>query len=199
MSEVRMPIQKRSIEKRDRIIKMGFELMCNQGYYETNTVDIAKYANVSTGIIYQYFNDKREIFIEGAKQYSDEIMFPIFMLIDEHDKLPDDLRGFFKKIIEINKKQHTSSKRAHQEITAIEHLDEEVEAIFKNSEIAFSDKLYHLFTHNGFGKDGLKEKMHLIVNWIDNLAHEEVYHKHVNLDYEVMEAIVIEAILNILK
>lgn len=199
MSEVRMPTQKRSIEKRDRIIKMGFELMCNQGYYDTNTIDIAKYANVSTGIIYQYFNDKREIFIEGARQYSDEIMFPIFMLIDEHEKLPDDLRGFFKKIIEINKKQHTSSKRAHQEITAIEHLDEEVGSIFKNSEIAFSDKLYHLFAHNGFGKDGLKEKMHLIVNWIDNLAHEEVYHKHVNLDYEVMEAIVIEAILNILK
>lgn len=199
MSEVRMPTQKRSIEKRDRIIKMGFELMCNQGYYDTNTVDIAKYANVSTGIIYQYFNDKREIFIEGAKQYSDEIMFPIFMLIDEHEKLPDDLKSFFKKIIETNKKQHTSSKRAHQEITALEHLDEEVGSIFKNSEIAFSDKLYHLFVHNGFGKDGLKEKMHLIVNWIDNLAHEEVYHKHVNLDYEVMEDIVIEAILNILK
>ena len=98
-----MPTQKRSIEKRDRIIKMGFELMCNQGYYDTNTVDIAKYANVSTGIIYQYFNDKREIFIEGAKQYSDEIMFPIFMLIDEHEKLPDDLKSFFKKIIETNK------------------------------------------------------------------------------------------------
>ena len=121
------------------------------------------------------------------------------MLIDEHEKLPDDLKSFFKKIIETNKKQHTSSKRAHQEITAIEHLDEEVEAIFKNSEIAFSDKLYHLFVHNGFGKNGLKEKMHLIVNWIDNLAHEEVYHKHANLDYEVMEDIVIEAILNILK
>lgn len=199
MSEVRVPTQKRSIEKRDRIIKMGFELMCNQGYYDTNTVDIAKYANVSTGIIYQYFNDKREIFIEGAKQYSDGIMFPIFMLIDDHEKLPDDLREFFKKIMELNKKQHTSSKRAHQEITALEHLDEDVGAIFKNSEIAFSDKLYHLFVHNGFDKDGLKEKMHLIVNWIDNLAHEEVYHKHANLDYEVMEDIVIETILNILK
>ena len=56
-----------------------------------------------------------------------------------------------------------------------------------------------LFVYNGFGKDGLKEKKHLIVNWIDNLAHEEVYHKHANLDYEVMEDIVIEAILNILK
>ena len=199
MSEVRMPTQKRSIEKRDRIIKMGFELMCNQGYYATNTADIAKYANVSTGIIYQYFNDKREIFIEGARRYSDEIMFPIFMLIDENEKLPVDLKSFFKKIIETNKKQHTSSKRAHQEISALEHLDEDVGAIFKNSEITFSDKLYHLFINNGFCEEGLKEKMHLIVNWIDNLAHEEVYHKHSNLDYIVMEEIVIEAILNILK
>ena len=56
-----------------------------------------------------------------------------------------------------------------------------------------------LFVYNGFRKEELKKKMHLIVNWIDNLAHEEVYHKHANLDYEVMENIVIEAILNILK
>ncbi len=37
--------------------------------------------------------------------------------------------------------------------------------------------------------------MHLIVNWIDNLVYEEVYHKYANLDYEVMEDIVVEAIL----
>ena len=63
MSDTRIPSQKRSIEKRNRIIKMGFELMCEEGYYQTTTTDIAKYAGVSTGIIYQYFNDKKEIFI----------------------------------------------------------------------------------------------------------------------------------------
>ena len=77
----RMPIQKRSIEKRERIIKLGFELMCNNGYFNTNTNDIAKYADVSTGIVYQYFNDKKEIFIEGFKEYSNSIMFPILDII----------------------------------------------------------------------------------------------------------------------
>ena len=33
MSETRIPVQKRSIEKRDRIIEKGFELMCNNGYF----------------------------------------------------------------------------------------------------------------------------------------------------------------------
>lgn len=84
MSEIRIPTQKRSIEKRNKIIEKGFELMCNNGYYNTNTNDIAKYAEVSTGIIYQYFNDKKEIFIEEVKIYSNNIMFPIFSLINEN-------------------------------------------------------------------------------------------------------------------
>lgn len=199
MSETRIPTQKRSIEKRNKIISKGFELMCKNGYYNTNTIDIAKYAGVSTGIIYQYFNDKKEIFLEGAKQYSDDIMFPIFSLIDEHQKLPTDLKSFFQKIIKINQKQHTASKKAHQELTAMQHLDEDIEQIFKNSEVSFSNKLYNLFANNNFSKINLKEKTHLIVNLIDNLAHEEVYHRHNNYNYSVMEDIVINTILNILK
>ena len=81
MSEPRMPVQKRSVEKRERIIRNGFELMCNNGYFNTTTSDIAKYVGVSTGIIYQYFNDKKEIFIEGFSKYSDDIMFPILDIL----------------------------------------------------------------------------------------------------------------------
>ena len=68
MSENRMPTQKRSIEKKNKIIEKGFELMCEKGFHNVSTPDIAKAAEVSTGIIYQYFNDKKEIFIEGVKK-----------------------------------------------------------------------------------------------------------------------------------
>ena len=126
-------------------------------------------------------------------------MFPIFSLIDENAKLPNDLYQFFQKIIDTNKKQHTSSSKAHQEITTMEHLDKDIENIFKKQEIAFSNKLYLLFKNNGYNDNGLKEKMHLIINLIDNLAHEECYHKHESLDYSKMEDIVITTIINILK
>lgn len=199
MVQTRIPLQKRSIEKKEKIVRMGFELMCNQGYYNTNTLEIAKYAGVSTGIVYQYFTDKKDIFIEGVKQYSQKIMFPIFTLITEQEKLPEDLKGFFKKIIQLNKKQHTSSKRAHQEITAMQHLDSDVEAIFKESELNFSNKLYMLLKNNGFEQDDLKERTHLIVNLIDSFAHEESYHKHESFDYNRMEDIVADTIIYILK
>ena len=35
--------------------------MCNKGYHNVSCVDIAKYAGVSTGLIYQYFTDKKDI------------------------------------------------------------------------------------------------------------------------------------------
>lgn len=199
MSEIRIPTQKRSIEKRNKIIEKGFELMCNNGYYNTTTSDIAKYANVSTGIIYQYFNDKKEIFLEGVKCYTDKIMFPTISLIDENKKLPNNLANFFKEIITINKKQHTSTKKAHQELTSMEHLDDDVEKIFKEKELILTDKLYNLFLNNGYGKKSLKEKIHIIVNLIDSLAHEEAYHKHPNFDYDKMEEIVIKMIIDTLK
>ncbi|MCQ2969734.1 MAG: TetR/AcrR family transcriptional regulator, partial [Clostridium sp.] len=74
MAEVRMPTQKRGIEKRNKIIEAGFKVICDKGYYNITTNDIAQEAGVSVGIIYQYFNDKKEIFIEGIKNYSKSIM-----------------------------------------------------------------------------------------------------------------------------
>ena len=51
-NEIREPVQKRSIEKKEKIIKAGFDLICEKGYYNTNTAEIAKKAGVCTGIVY---------------------------------------------------------------------------------------------------------------------------------------------------
>ena len=121
------------------------------------------------------------------------------LIIDENKKLPNNLASFFKEIITINKKQHTSTKKAHQELTSMEHLDDDVEKIFKEKELILTDKLYNLFLNNGYRKKNLKEKIHIIVNLIDSLAHEEAYHKHPNFDYDKMEEIVIKMIIDTLK
>ena len=85
MGTIRKPIKKTSIEKKKRIIEKGFELMCNKGYHNVSCVDIAKYAGVSTGLIYQYFTDKKDIFLEGVKDYSNKIMFPMINILDNKE------------------------------------------------------------------------------------------------------------------
>ena len=141
MPEIRIPKQKNAIIKRDRIIEKGFELMCENGFYNTSTPDIAKYANVSTGIIYQYFNDKKDIFIEGIKNYSNSIMFPMIELLENEKVNLKDIDKLLDKLIEKLIKSHNISKKAHEEIVAMAHLDDDISEIFKNSEFETTKKI----------------------------------------------------------
>ena len=199
MPEIRIPTQKRSIEKRKKIIEKGFNLMCENGYFNTSTPDIAKVAGVSTGIIYQYFNDKKDIFIEGVKNYAESIMFPMIDILESENIKIDDLDNLIKSILEKFIQNHNISKKAHEELMAMSHLDEDVSNIFKNNEIKMTDRIVKIFENNDIYLKNSKEKIHIIVGIIDNYCHEVVYHKHSSINYEVMQNEVINTIKNILK
>ena len=198
MSETRMPKQKRSIEKRNLIIKKGFELICNNGYYNTTTNDIAKYAGVSTGIIYQYFNDKKEIFIEGIKNYSDSIMFPILDHLKETDIKIEKLDIILENMVNIFIKKHTLSKNAHEEMIALSHLDDDISKIFKDKEIKTTNIIVDTLKNNNINADNLVERVHIIIGIVENYCHEVVYHQHQTIDYNIMKNEVIKIIYNLL-
>ncbi|MBO5179479.1 MAG: TetR/AcrR family transcriptional regulator [Clostridia bacterium] len=199
MSDTRMPTQKRSIEKRNRIIEKGFELMCEKGYYNVSTPDIAEAAEVSTGIIYQYFNDKKDIFIEGVKNYSNSIMFPMHSVLENEDLKIDNIEAVVRRMIEAYVKSHTISKKAHEELMAMSHLDEDVANIFKNSELELTNKIVSIIKNNNIKIKNPIEKIHIAIGIIENLCHELVYHKHKDLDYNAMQDEVVKIITNILK
>lgn len=199
MSDIRMPTQKRSIEKRNRIIEKGFELMCEKGYYNVSTPDIAEVAGVSTGIIYQYFNDKKEIFIEGVKNYSNTIMFPMLALLENEKIKVNNIEDLLKNIIDNFIKNHTISKKAHEELMAMSHLDEDVASIFKESEFEMTNKIVEILNYNNILIENPTEKIHIAIGIIENLCHEVVYHKHAKINYDIMTNEVIAIIVNILK
>lgn len=198
MSEVREPIKKTSIAKKDRIIKKGFELMCNKGYHNVSCVDIAKYANVSTGIIYQYFNDKRDIFIEGTKDYADKIMFPMLGIIDNKDVDKKNIREVLVKMIDSYIKTHTIKKEAHEELMAMSCLDKDIANIFNDREMLLTMKVSSILIKGGFNNKNIEEKVHLLIGIIDNYCHEVVYHKHKDLNYDVMKEELLDIIVNFL-
>lgn len=198
MSEVREPIKKTSIAKKERIIKKGFELMCNKGYHNVSCVDIAKYANVSTGIIYQYFNDKRDIFIEGTKDYADKIMFPMLGIIDNKDVDKKNIREVLVKMIDSYIKTHTIKKEPHEELMAMSCLDKDIANIFNDREMLLTMKVSSILIKGGFNDKNIEEKVHLLIGIIDNYCHEVVYHKHKDLNYDVMKEELLDIIVNFL-
>lgn len=199
MPDTRIPTQKRSLEKRNKIIEKGFELMCEKGYFNTTTNDIAAYSNVSIGIIYQYFNDKKDIFMHGVKNYATKIMYPMLDVIDEKNFKINELETIISKMIDEFIKSHNISKKAHEELLAMSHLDEDIGNIFKNAELEMSNNIIKILNDNGINIQNIKEKIHIIIGIVDNLCHEVVYHKHSELDYKQMKCEVVNIITNILK
>ena len=196
--DIRKPIQKRSIEKKEKIIESGFELICEKGYYNTNTAEIAKNAGVSTGIVYQYFKDKHDIFIEALKKYADNIFYPMLNIpINNFDK--NNLSEIIRKMIDSFIQNHKLSQSAHEEIMAMAHSDKDVAFYFHKREIEMTEKIYNLLVENGFDSKNLMEKSHIAIALIDNLCHEIVYHKHHELNYNVMTDICIETIVKLLE
>ncbi len=195
----RIPTQKRSIEKKNKIIEKGFYLMCNNGYFKTTTYDIAKEANVSTGIIYQYFNDKKDIFMVGIKNYSDKIMFPTINILKKADLKNKNIENMISNIIDSFIKTHTLSKKEHEEIMALSHLDDDIEKIFLEKEINTTNRIVEELNNNGFILENAYEKVHIIMGIIENFCHEVVYHKHSSINYENMKKEVIKIVDNILK
>ena len=196
--EIREPVQKRSIEKKEKIIESGFELICEKGYYNTNTAEIAKNAGVSTGIIYQYFKDKHDIFIEALKKFADNIFYPMLDIpLKSFDK--NNLNEIVRKMIDNFIQNHKLSQSAHEEIMAMAHSDKDVAFYFHKREIEMTEKIYDLLVKNGFDSKNLMEKSHIAIGLIDNLCHEIVYHKHSELNYYVMTDICIETIVKLLN
>lgn len=196
---IREPIQKRSIEKKEKIIKHGFDLICEKGYYNTNTAEIAKAAGVSTGIVYSYFNDKHDILLEGLKRYADSIFYPSIDFINYTKMDENNLDTIIRKTISQFVENHKLSQAAHEELTAMIHSDKDVANFFHNQEIEMTNVLVSLLQKNGFDCINLKERTHIIIGLIDNICHEIVYHKHKDLDYDVMTNIVVNEIVDILK
>ena len=199
MSVTRIPTQKRSIEKRNKIIEKGFELICEKGYHNISTPDIAEASGVSTGIIYQYFTDKKEIFLEGIRNYSNNIMFPMMNLLEEENIKIDNLEKLLRKMIDAFVKNHTISKKAHEELMAMSHLDNEVANIFKETELELTNIIVRVLENNNIKIKNSTEKIHIAVGIIENLCHEVVYHKHHKIDYEIMENEVINIVVNLLR
>lgn len=199
MSEapIREPIQKRSIETKEKIIEAGFDLICSDGYYKTNTAKIAKKAGVSTGIVYQYFKDKRDIFLAGLDRYADNIFYPV-LNISDFNLNKNNLYDVIKKMIQKYISNHKLSLTAHEEITAMIHLDKDVAFYFYKREMEMTNTISSILIKNNFNIENMNEKVHIVVGLVDNLCHEIVYHKHTELDYNIMTDIIIKEIINLL-
>jgi AcrR family transcriptional regulator len=196
--QIRMPQQQRSIEKRKKIVEAGYQLFCEKGYHNTNTAEIAKLAGVSTGIVYNYFKDKKDIFMEVIDVYETNITTPMYEAIKRLEK-PIDIEKAIKDIITTLTVGHTMAKTVHEEMQALAHTDEEISELFCRYQSNIAAQIVEFMAAFDIKPTYAYEKAHLIVDIIENIIHEIVYHQHEYLDYNVMTDVAVKAIVDMLN
>lgn len=198
MADTRIPIQKRSIEKKEKIIIAGFELFCEKGYYKTNTIEIAKRAGVSTGALYSYFSDKHQIFIEAFHQYLDTISKTLLYRLNTV-LCPFDLSIFIEKWVNEYIELYSKSNRALVQLRLMIADDNEINEHFAAFENSYFTDIVNLLKTTGTNCNNLFEKVYISCILIDSLRQEKAAFTHDGLNFNVLKEETQSAIYNILS
>jgi len=182
MDKVREPIQQRSIATKDKIAQSGFELFCKKGYHKTNTTEIAKHAHVSTGALYSYFRDKRDIYIEAFDQYIDSFTET---LLSKLNKLPTpfDLTAFINYWTSSYIEVYANANYALLQLRLMMLEDDVINNHFCNLENEYVSKIVAILNRNGISSNDLMEKVYISCVLVDNLNREKNEFPHNNLDF----------------
>lgn len=196
--QVREPKQQRSIEKKKNIIRAGYELFAEKGYFNTNTAEIAKRAGVSTGIVYGYFHDKRDIMLEVLDIYIDDVFSPILALFDNvNDEL--NLEELVPTILETVVKTHKEHAAIHEALHSLTSTDPQVDCKFKALEGVMTTKIVVSLQKCGYNMNDLNERVHTAIGLFQSFSHEVVFDDHPFINYDNMRAITINLIISLFE
>ncbi|MCR4726857.1 MAG: TetR/AcrR family transcriptional regulator [Clostridia bacterium] len=194
---IREPKQKRSIEKKERIIKAGYDLFAEKGYFSTNTAEIAKAAGVSTGIVYGYFHDKRDILLGAMEIYIENVFTPIFSLLSEITSL--DFASIIPSVIDYAILVHQNNAAMHTTLHSLSSEDEVVASRFSDLEEEVTKKMSARLFELGYPEKNTYEKVHAAMNVVQSIAHEEIYDRHAYIDYASMRRLVTDMLVNLFE
>ncbi|WMJ77183.1 MULTISPECIES: TetR/AcrR family transcriptional regulator [unclassified Sedimentibacter] len=198
MKEIRKPIQKRSIEKMNKISDAGFELFCEKGYHGTNTIEIAKRANVSTGALYSYFRDKRDIYITAFEQYLNSFSNALFEKLEDMQQ-PFNLSIFIERWISIYIEVYATSNQALAQLRMVMIEDEKINQHFCDFENKYVYGIVDILNKNNILSNNLPEKVYASCILVDALCREKSSFPHDKLNYTALEAQIKNAIFHMLS
>lgn len=196
--KIRVPVQDRSKDKKNKIIESAYEIFSEVGFYNANTTDIAKRAGVSTGIVYGYFSDKHDILLYVIDIYISKISNPLQSYLTKIET-PIDYENVINDFLNLAIELHKSNKNIHNILHSLATTDKDINEKFMVLEDNITMHVSRQLGVSGVVVDGLKEKVHIAMNSIQSFAHEYVYDKHDYIDYDKMRADVVRILVDLFK
>ena len=93
-------------EKKRLIMEVGLELFANEGYHSTSISKITKAANISKGLMYNYFESKEDLLKQIAVEGINEV-FESFDMNKDGSLTKEEFIHFIKELVFMAKNQMT--------------------------------------------------------------------------------------------
>lgn len=196
--QIREPRQKRAIEKKAKIVQACMELVSEKGYRSTTTVDIAKRAGVSTGIVYSYFKDKKDILLSALYQLFDQMCDPLFELLSSYSD-NDDLLANLDRLMDLFEESHRKYKKPHQELTSLSAIDSDIAALTDAFEKRIVAKCVEALKQHTPSLTNIQEKVHLTYHLVEIYCHESTLYPNPDIDYSAMRSEIMNCIAHLLN
>lgn len=197
MSDTRMPVQKRSMESKKKILDAGFALFCEKGFYKTNTIAIAKRAGVSTGAVYSYFKDKWQIYIAAFEDYLNGISSQLIIKLESRQ--PFQLIDFVDSWITFYMDLYADSGGALAQLRMMIVDDEEIRYHFSQLENRYFSNIVEILNKNGIVPNNLLERVYTCCILIDCLRQENSAFSHNGLNFDVFKQQIRESVIGLLN
>ena len=195
--KVREPKQKRSIEKKQNILKAASDIFYEKGYEKTSIAEIAKKAGVSVGIVYSYFKDKKNIFLMVLKNLEDYFLNYFQNFFEGINKI-DDMDFFIREIIDLLIKSHIEQSNLQKDMDVLRKIDKDIELYCNTVEEHVIEKFVEIFNQKGIVIENVYEKVSIIYFLVENVCHRKVLGCSTKIDLDILKEETISIIINII-
>lgn len=183
--EVRIPRQKRSIEKKEKIINAAYKIFIEKGFYNINTADIAKEAGFSTGTVYAYFSDKKDILVTCLYQFGDTLTQEICAKI-ESLSASEDILEIAKNVLYIFVNNFSLKKQIHDEVMSLQYRDEDVKKYFAHESKTMMKAVASQLDKCGYVFKNEREQSFLLFQMVKGIEDELLFNNSPDINQEIL-------------
>jgi TetR/AcrR family transcriptional regulator, biofilm operon repressor len=195
--DVRIPRQKRSIEKKEKIIEAATLIFMEQGYMNTNTADIAKAAGISTGSVYAYFEDKKDILLPCLYRFGEPLTQQISEKVGSLS-FTENINHMIENVLGIFVNYHNWTKRLHDEIMSLQYIDDDIRNYFNNIQKTMMNAVTEQLRTAGYFLPHEREQTFLIFQMIMGIEDELAFNHSPDMNQKILIDECVKAIVPML-
>lgn len=168
------------------------------GYENSSVSEIAKKAEVSVGIVYSYFKDKKGIFLAILVNETDNIINYLEEFIVEAENKSNDLEEFIIYLIDVLIKFHKDNRQIQTDIDILRKNDEYIEKCCSLIEDEIVNRLVYYLEVKKQNIVNPYEKINIAYLLVENLCHETIIHQKDKVNLDILKQETINVIINLL-